>query len=891
MPSFKRSSTKSAGAGSESASGSKQPSSGNLNAVSKKPMASSDNSLPMAFMHPHHYYLPQPIPQPIRKTPPQSLAKTSQESFKEPNYTTNSNPSSRDGSHGRSNSFSNTESLSTSPTNTSCLIGSSSSSKKEHHSPTASISASSSNSSHPKQPVLSHFFSSRKSRIASISRNSSPSLSEDDASSVNSTKEPSSTHRPLMFFGGGGSGNNGSSSQRNRSNSQPQISDPSHLSSYRTLSTEDEDCHLRVPRKTNTSPPMHIAHDSLPSTTDSRYATSPVTTTDMSNGVRSNSVMSTDSSLGYRRNSSVSQDTNPVSFGSLASPPGGAYRKKSDAGLLTPQTTVLGEGIRTGSISAGSTSPAKSSGNTTAPGTPSIAIQPNNTPEALVGNVLENYYTQLATKQKNDNAARAASASSHSSTPTASTLPTPPADAQNQDMSPKSHPLQSSTPSIQFLSLGSSSLAPNVAIGTPIIRSTSENGSEPAPIKVPSTNRTRSTGSASPLSSSLGTATSVAGLGSATYMNKVSDHLNLESSSSTSSLPPRKLSQVSQLSQVSAASSAGSLPGTTSSTPRNTGRSTSSPTSDVASANKMVWEMFVKFVSNSRLSDSLIYAATRKEAWLQYSDTGFRNTHIIELWLMMALRFLFQNQLLFSPKALEAVAESSGKCVLDIQGVFKDHWAWQLAIDHPDAMVYGLKFDPSQTTYSSPPNHEGPANYIPFVGHSLSQLPFDDNFFDVISAKTLWYLLKSDQWDVVIKELYRILKPGGVIELLISDYTLLNRSPIDQNLWDRYQDGVLARNIEPFPSYKCAARLHNAGFQDIHRAMVALPRAWGGQIGQLTDLLSSYYTLSLVKYFSDFQPHEVEAFKYRSKHAIEMHHYEAGSIFLFYGTKPEPQNK
>lgn len=301
--------------------------------------------------------------------------------------------------------------------------------------------------------------------------------------------------------------------------------------------------------------------------------------------------------------------------------------------------------------------------------------------------------------------------------------------------------------------------------------------------------------------------------------------------------------------------------------------------------NKEMWKRFQKFISNSRQSDSLVYARTRKEAWL-HSTTLSRDPDLLELWLMMALRFLMKNQSLFSEEGRIRASSVAQPYILDVQGVMKDFWAWQIAVDYPDAMVYGIKLDPTKTSYSSQANNEGPPNYISFVGHSLAQLPFDDNFFDIVTAKSLWYLLKKFQWEFVFREILRVLKPGGVLELLCSDFTLLNKCSIDHHLFERLEQCVGDKDIEMRPSSYLAGRLDKAGFTDIYRALVALPRDWGGQIGTLTDLLSSYYMDSLVKHFSDYVPDEVLSIKGRSLMAADMGYHEAGIICLFSAIKP-----
>lgn len=49
------------------------------------------------------------------------------------------------------------------------------------------------------------------------------------------------------------------------------------------------------------------------------------------------------------------------------------------------------------------------------------------------------------------------------------------------------------------------------------------------------------------------------------------------------------------------------------------------------------------------------------------------------------------------------------------------------------------------------------------VGDILEPLPFDDNYFDKICSNNVLYTLPRVSRDSVAKELYRVLKPGGVI--------------------------------------------------------------------------------------------------------------------------------
>lgn len=377
------------------------------------------------------------------------------------------------------------------------------------------------------------------------------------------------------------------------------------------------------------------------------------------------------------------------------------------------------------------------------------------------------------------------------------------------------------------------------------------------------------------------------------------------------------------------------------------------------------WPRFYNFASNSRLSDSLVYALARKEAFLQHTHLkrqySQNSANLTDLWTMMALRFILKNKLLFSPKAeMLSTSSSDNSVVLDIQGVLNDPWSWQIALDFPNAMIYGFRLGRSSQSKSntseesqkqqahqhdsqenSPtPTHErkgsivssisthseqsthsiqsiqsvpsyiaakyiidhtggcpeleqqlhgkgaGPANYIPCVGHTIKNMPFEDNTFDIISAKSLWYFISRNDWDLVLKEMFRILKPGGCIEMVISDFVIVNGSRADRFYWGRVKEGTDRLGLEQIPSSVLPSYLYKAGFKDVKKALIALPRGWGGQVGHVTDLLALYYTESIIHTFANLSSEELEHLASISKEASE-EGYSANQVSLVYATKPE----
>lgn len=304
------------------------------------------------------------------------------------------------------------------------------------------------------------------------------------------------------------------------------------------------------------------------------------------------------------------------------------------------------------------------------------------------------------------------------------------------------------------------------------------------------------------------------------------------------------------------------------------------------------WNSFNTFCSNSKPTDPLNYALTRKEAFLLFNkaNTPQSQMDVIELWTIMALRMILQSKVLFSPLsnriASEPVTDPPRYSILDIHSKFKAPWGWRTALDFPQARIYGYHnsiagMDP----FPGRKVEYGPPNYTSVLGQDLLHLPFDDNTFDVVASKALWYFVQTDQWESVLPELLRVLKPGGAIELLSVDLQFLNPSPEDQKWIDKGKEGARKRKIDTNISANLPQYLHNAGFSDIRRALIALPRGWGGRIGHVTDFMAMYYGDAIYSFLGDFSPEE----KGRCTQTLlnpDPSCNTTGNIALFYAYKP-----
>ena len=76
---------------------------------------------------------------------------------------------------------------------------------------------------------------------------------------------------------------------------------------------------------------------------------------------------------------------------------------------------------------------------------------------------------------------------------------------------------------------------------------------------------------------------------------------------------------------------------------------------------------------------------------------------------------------------------------------------------HPNSKLIGLDVDPKILKIA----RNKLSDRIEFIESSATKLPFPDNSLDVVTSTLMIHHLKSYEKDQMIKEIYRILKPGG----------------------------------------------------------------------------------------------------------------------------------
>jgi SAM-dependent methyltransferase len=195
-------------------------------------------------------------------------------------------------------------------------------------------------------------------------------------------------------------------------------------------------------------------------------------------------------------------------------------------------------------------------------------------------------------------------------------------------------------------------------------------------------------------------------------------------------------------------------------------------------------------------------------------------------WVLQALKQL-NNGKLVSKAAHRCITRSSNPRILDVGGVPTNDWAWQVASDYSYATVTTVYTAGQNLTE----NVAGPDNHKHMVVPNWWTMPFPSGHFDVISARSLYELLKTnkplgrsaDEYDLCIKECFRCLKPGGVLDFSLIDADIMHAGRQAQTMGVEFGFNLKTRGYDAAPTKSFIPRLNKAGFKDVQRMWMVLP--------------------------------------------------------------------
>ncbi|EPB91728.1 hypothetical protein HMPREF1544_01439 [Mucor circinelloides 1006PhL] len=166
-----------------------------------------------------------------------------------------------------------------------------------------------------------------------------------------------------------------------------------------------------------------------------------------------------------------------------------------------------------------------------------------------------------------------------------------------------------------------------------------------------------------------------------------------------------------------------------------------------------------------------------------------------------SLKALYDGNILPSVKELLP----SNAQVLDL-GCGSGCWVMEMAIDYPQYKITGLDMADMFPTTIRPEN-------VKFELHNiLNGLPYPDQTFDYVHMRLLITGLRTEEWPTVIAEIHRVLKPGGLVQLVESDFTEETNVQIVETFNKEFRQAMVDIGQDPWIGPKLGSLLTQTDF-------------------------------------------------------------------------------
>ncbi|KAI8336798.1 S-adenosyl-L-methionine-dependent methyltransferase [Chlamydoabsidia padenii] len=158
---------------------------------------------------------------------------------------------------------------------------------------------------------------------------------------------------------------------------------------------------------------------------------------------------------------------------------------------------------------------------------------------------------------------------------------------------------------------------------------------------------------------------------------------------------------------------------------------------------------------------------------------------------------------------------NDGAVIVDV-GTGNGIWAMEMANQYPAVQVVGLDLLDQQ--------QNGPSNLrfcqCDVVGEPW---PMDDNTVDFIFQRSMNNSVKKVEWSTLLMEMYRVLKPGGSIELVEPDFWRHNPGPVQQALDSFIQEQCHLNGLDFYLTNAMDGLIKDAGFNLVDKRTMDIP--------------------------------------------------------------------
>lgn len=168
---------------------------------------------------------------------------------------------------------------------------------------------------------------------------------------------------------------------------------------------------------------------------------------------------------------------------------------------------------------------------------------------------------------------------------------------------------------------------------------------------------------------------------------------------------------------------------------------------------------------------------------------------------------------------------TDGAQVLDV-GTGPGTWALEAASEYPKSTVTAIDIEDAF------PNSVYPSNCIFEKVDARERLPYVDGRFDFINQRIISMGFKTNQWVPELKELKRVLKVGGWVQLTEPALGIERAGPTVKKLWGESLKVIASRGSHSHPGHYIRSYAEEAGFSSVSETILEIPLGrWGGNVG------------------------------------------------------------
>ncbi|KAI8079770.1 uncharacterized protein BX664DRAFT_341416 [Halteromyces radiatus] len=178
-----------------------------------------------------------------------------------------------------------------------------------------------------------------------------------------------------------------------------------------------------------------------------------------------------------------------------------------------------------------------------------------------------------------------------------------------------------------------------------------------------------------------------------------------------------------------------------------------------------------------------------------------------------------------------------GANVLDI-GCGPGSWTMEIAGEYPKSTIVGV----DMTCVF--PRDIKPTNCQFYQCNALQGLPFEDGTFDYVFMRFMAQGIELNQWDPLMKDIIRVLKPGGWVEVVEVDLELHRTGPTTKIYNEHLMTLMNTRQLDPHSGRRLKERFEKRDeLTNVNATFISCPGGqWAGKLGQLTmQSWKSYY--------------------------------------------------